>query len=91
MICEFRLNPNALDGKWARTNQLREVLVLFDEFDDDLAEMSTVQQYQESRGGIFETVHNVLAIANGAIADTLCDRSERTAKLVQSRIQSTRR
>jgi hypothetical protein len=48
------------------------VLVRFDEFDDDLAEILTVQQFRESRAGIFETVHNVFAIANGAIVDTLC-------------------
>lgn len=44
---------------------------MFDKFDDDLAEIATVQHRQESRGGILEAAHNVFAIANGAIADAL--------------------
>jgi hypothetical protein len=46
---------------------------VFGKFDDDLAEIATVQHRQESGADIVEPVHNVFAIANGTFADALCD------------------
>src|ERR1700733_12058853 len=65
--CFFSHRPRLLfaDALWLST--------VFDKFDDDLAEIATVQHRQESGADIVEPVHNVFAVANGAIADALCD------------------